>query len=144
MALLAIVNVIVSRDHDNKRETPRGPPARRPAVSFQIGTMWDRQSWLVNSRLRVNLAWAGASPILPVIGVRLKQRRSEPTAKGIGRQPDLWSVISMMKTLFLQAPSFDGFDGGAGAKWMSRLLPGAQPASTTWWAGLDRFTGRPR
>ena len=24
----------------------------------------------------------------------------------------MWSVISMMKTLFLQAPSFDGFDGG--------------------------------
>src|SRR5215470_17777075 len=38
-----------------------------------------------------------------------------------GSDPDLWSVISMMKTLFLQAPSFDGFDGGAGARYqMSR------------------------
>src|ERR1700704_4462334 len=26
----------------------------------------------------------------------------------------------MMKTLFLQAPSFDGFDGGAGARYQAR------------------------
>jgi hypothetical protein len=27
----------------------------------------------------------------------------------------------MMRTLFLQAPSFDGFDGGAGARYQARL-----------------------
>ena len=26
----------------------------------------------------------------------------------------------MMRTLFLQAPSFDGFDGGAGARYQTR------------------------
>ena len=26
----------------------------------------------------------------------------------------------MMRTLFLQAPSFEGFDGGAGSRWQSR------------------------
>src|SRR5271154_2779353 len=34
-----------------------------------------------------------------------------------------WSrlgVEGMMRTLFLQAPSFDGFDGGAGSRWQSR------------------------
>src|SRR5262249_38785976 len=39
--------------------------------------------------------------------------------KGIGRRAG--GELAMMSTLFLQAPSFDGFDGGAGARYqMSR------------------------
>ena len=39
-----------------------------------------------------------------------------------GRQPGFRTEIArtMMKTLFLQAPSFDGFDGGAGARYQMR------------------------
>src|SRR5215467_4301537 len=42
-----------------------------------------------------------------------------PTPHGIG--PGWGTHFAMMRTLFLQAPSFDGFDGGAGARYqMSR------------------------
>src|SRR3984893_11233742 len=32
----------------------------------------------------------------------------------------LWKGDEVMRTLFLQAPSFDGFDGGAGARYQAK------------------------
>src|SRR6266404_7937393 len=68
-----------------------------------------------------------------------RQLAGPPLRTDVGRHPEVGSEIapSMMKTLFLQAPSFDGFDGGAGARYqMSREVKSfwyptwlAQPAA---------------
>ncbi len=58
----------------------------------------------------------------------------------------------MMRTLFLQAPSFDGFDGGAGARYQMRReiqsfwFPTwlAQPAALVAGSNSPRSRPRPR
>src|SRR5262249_60225340 len=40
------------------------------------------------------------------------------SGRNIGARREL--VTTMMRTLFLQAPSFDGYDGGAGARYQMR------------------------
>ncbi len=55
----------------------------------------------------------------------------------------------MMRSLFLQAPSFDGYDGGAGARYqMKREVRSfwyptwlAQPAAMVAWFEADRCPG---
>src|SRR5690348_4943976 len=43
-----------------------------------------------------------------------------PGRAGWLRAADFLRISIMMKTLFLQAPSFDGFDGGAGARYQAK------------------------
>src|SRR6185437_6287703 len=45
-----------------------------------------------------------------------------PLPRGAGwlRAADFLRIPFMMRTLFLQAPSFDGFDGGAGARYQAK------------------------
>src|SRR5215510_5689370 len=38
----------------------------------------------------------------------------------VGRTGQAGDHVAMMRTLFLQAPSFDGYDGGAGARYQMR------------------------
>src|SRR4029077_7707168 len=41
-------------------------------------------------------------------------------AGAASRRPSQGTIRAMMKTLFLQPPSFDGFDGGAGSRYQAR------------------------
>src|SRR5271156_420739 len=59
--------------------------------------------------------WPGGDKILPSAGMERSSRRSVASRLGM-----LWKGDKVMRTLFLQAPSFDGFDGGAGARYQTK------------------------
>src|SRR6201996_9076769 len=46
--------------------------------------------------------------------------REVPRDDGRRPQPGVGTTDSMLRSLFLQAPSFDGYDGGAGARYQMK------------------------
>ena len=78
--------------------------------------------------LRGEFFWLGPLRDRPVVRhfchelLRPRRRMARPSLRPAGRQQAglLRRGRNVMRTLFLQAPSFDGFDGGAGSRYQAR------------------------
>src|SRR5215216_1363773 len=112
------------------RPVPRG---RRPGARARGGgdCMPHRSGARGRARLRLAaasvLAHSRPRPvILRGLHCRVYGSRHQLEGASLSRAVRIWPhpragvAIAMMRTLFLQAPSFEGFDGGAGARYQSR------------------------